>query len=298
MKITPTYPETPWISFRNAAVTSKAGSGDNLVYVPTDLAPVAEMRGDVGADRRPFRLSGSNKFGELTCAYYFYKYLEGKGIPTDEGPADIDILGRLRNFSEEEMSLAAPHDSLKLLGLTLSPTVGEIVKKTNHESDNFYAEALLRHISKARTGSACYDSCTVAENAALKALGMRGGVQIVDGSGLSRNDYVSPNFIVDFLKVMKGSSVFDSFLHSLPQPGIGTLSTRMMRYPNEDKSRIFMKSGSMNGVRCYSGYILSQDGKDENTIVFSIMTNNTIVPASRINFIMDRLLGLMALENK
>jgi len=294
-----TYPETPWISFRNTAVTSKAGSGDNLFYVTTDLAPVGEMRGDVGADRRPFRLSGSNKFGEMTCAYYFYKYLEGKGIIADEGPADIDALGMLRNFSDDEdLPAAAVADSLKTLGSSMSPTVGEIVKKTNHESDNFYAEALLRQLSKAKTGSACYDSCEVAENAALKALGLGEGVQLVDGSGLSRKDYISPDFLVDFLKKMHGTKTFDSFLASLPQPGKGTLSTRMLSYPAADKSRIYMKSGSMNGVRCFSGYILSPDGKDEGMIVFSIMTNNTIVSSSRINFIMDKLMGLMALENK
>jgi D-alanyl-D-alanine carboxypeptidase len=53
----------------------------------------------------------------------------------------------------------------------------------------------------------------------------------------------------------------------------------------------------MNGVRCFSGYILPSDGKPENTIVFSIMTNNTVVPSSKMNFIMDRIITLLAEEN-
>ena len=53
----------------------------------------------------------------------------------------------------------------------------------------------------------------------------------------------------------------------------------------------------MNGVRCFSGYILASDGKPENTIVFSIMTNNTVVPSSKMNFIMDRIITLLAEEN-
>ena len=58
-----------------------------------------------------------------------------------------------------------------------------------------------------------------------------------------------------------------------------------------------MKSGSLNGVRCFSGYILPSSGKDEDTIIFSVMTNNTIAETSRINFIMDKIIGLMAAEN-
>ena len=30
----------------------------------------------------------------------------------------------------------------------------------------------------------------------------------------------------------------------------------------------------MNGVRCYSGYILSGDGDPKHTIIFSLMINN------------------------
>ena len=33
-----------------------------------------------------------------------------------------------------------------------------------------------------------------------------------------------------------------------------------------------MKSGSMNGTLCYSGYILDEEGKPQYT--FSILTNN------------------------
>jgi len=41
------------------------------------------------------------------------------------------------------------------------------------------------------------------------------------------------------------------------------------------KKRVRMKTGSMDGVRCLSGYILPADGKKENTIIFSIMVNNS-----------------------
>jgi D-alanyl-D-alanine carboxypeptidase/D-alanyl-D-alanine-endopeptidase (penicillin-binding protein 4) len=124
-------------------------------------------------------------------------------------------------------------------------------------------------------------------------------MRFADGSGLSRKNYVSPEFLVRVLTGMARTSSYKDYLNSLPRPGRkdGTLQTRLPKVPAEVKNRIYMKSGSMNGVRCFSGYILSSDGKPENTIVFSIMTNNTVVPSSRMNFIMDRIITLLAEEN-
>lgn len=291
------YPETPWITLRSVAVTGKAGSGNGIYYLPTDLAPVGEMRGSLAVDRRSIRFNGSNKFGAMTCAYYFYKYLEGRGIAVTDGPADIDRTGALRDFSDEELPAAVAQAKLTSLGSTQSPVLKDIIRKTNHDSDNFYAETLLRILAKEKTGSASYDSCKVAENAALRRLGMNIDVQIVDGSGLSRDDYVTPDFFIRFLDAMRKSPVYNDYLGTLPQPGKGTLETRMLMAPATDKSRIYMKSGSMGGVRCFSGYILPASGKAEDTIIFSIMTNNTTVSSSRINFIMDKLIGLLAQQN-
>ena len=54
-----------------------------------------------------------------------------------------------------------------------------------------------------------------------------------------------------------------------------------------------MKSGSMNGVRCYSGYILpSQEGGEP--IVFSILTNNVTAPSWVVNPEIDAIISLLA----
>ena len=41
-----------------------------------------------------------------------------------------------------------------------------------------------------------------------------------------------------------------------------------------------MKSGSMDGVLCYSGYILDRSGKPQYT--FSLLTNNALAPAKDV----------------
>ena len=298
LKVRAAFPETPWMELRVNALTGAEGSDNTLAYFNTDLAPVGEIRGSLAAKRRAYRLAGSNRFGALTCAYYFFRYLEAGGIRVSEGPADIESGGRLRNFSEEAFTAnAAPANELTVLGEYQSPTLREIARKTNYESDNFYAETLLRAIAMKATGSSCYDSCAVAESAALRSLGLKPeSVQIADGSGLSRKNYICPSFFADYLAAVRSAD----FLYTLAGPGKGTMVSRLRTAPESVRSRVLMKSGSMGGVRAFSGYILPADPSkaDTDTIVFSIITNNTLVDVSRINFLMDKIITLLAEENQ
>ena len=301
VKVTPVFPETPWMNWTHTAVTGAADSGDQLYYACTDLAPVASMTGSLALGTASKRITCNNPFGALTCAFYFYRYLENVGIVASEGPADIDPSGCLRDFAGDgaEPVPAVPQDALHFIGESLSPALKDIVRQTNGQSDNYYAEALLRILAKERTGSARFESCQSARDAAFARLGVTGAdrVQFYDGSGLARKNYITPDFTVRFLTAMTKAQTYKDYLSSLPQAGRGTLASRLRSAPEAVRSRVRMKSGSMNGVRCFSGYILSSDGKPENTIVFSIMTNNTVVPSSRINFIMDRIITLLAEEN-
>lgn len=299
VKIEAVYPETPWMTWSHTATTAAPGTGDNLYYSCTELAPVASMTGTLGIDVKPKRITCANCFGAMTCAFYFYRYLENKGIIATEGPADIDAGGLLRDFSTEEMRKAEAPGKLHFIGETYSAPIKDIVRQTNCDSNNFYAESLLRTLAKERKGSASYDACQEVLLDALKKLGVSGAerMQFVDGSGLARKDYVSPDFFVRFLIAMQKSSEYQSFRRSLPGPGYGTLSTRMVNADESVKSRIYMKSGSMNGVRCFSGYILPRSGKAEDIIVFSFLTNNTVTASSRMNFIIDKTVGLLAEEN-
>lgn len=303
VKVDPIFPETPWVNWYNTCTTSRKGEGNDLYFDCTTLAPVAGMRGTYAIDQGSKRVTCSNSFGAMTCAYYFYRFLEESGIYAEAGPADVDPLGKLRDFenSADEAKAAIAQKSLHYIGEYSSPALKDIIKQTNHVSDNFYAETLLRILAKERTGSACYDSCHVAESNALSKLGvtLSDKVQILDGSGLGRKNYMSPAFFVQFLTAMHSSPVFSDYLASLPSPGgYGTLTTRMVSSPASVKARIHMKSGTLNGVRCFSGYIEPANGKEEDTIVFSILTNNTIVATSKVNFIMDKIIGLLAAENQ
>ena len=290
VNIAPSYPETPWMEFRYNCATGDKGTGDQLYMYASDLAPVAEIRGTFGIDRARKRVDCSNKFPEYTCASYFADYLKGRGIPS-EGPADFRLCTDINGI---------PAANLTMLGSTSSPSLKRIAFETNHASNNLYAETLFRSIGKAKTGSACYDSSYVALNDVLKELeiNVSKGVQIVDGSGLSRQNYVSADFICGFLAAMMGSPCFEDYVSSLPSPGShGTLAYNMQNIPAETKARIKVKSGSMNGVRCYSGYIIPTEGCKEDTIIFSIMVNNCTAPTWKIRPLLDKIMTALAESN-
>ena len=95
-----------------------------------------------------------------------------------------------------------------------------------------------------------------------------------------------------------------SYFNTLAGPGTGTMRYSMRNQAGDLRQRIKMKSGSMNGVVCFSGYILPTDKNcaepaegsflPKNTIVFSIMTNNMPENESAVRRFIDRLLVILA----
>ena len=270
VKVVQRHPDTPWMHFGNLTSTGPKGTGNSLYLYTTDLAPYAEMRGTYASDRKPKVEHFANKYGALTCAYYFWQNLRDTGWDISGGYADIDRGGYVRGA---DFVPAYRAGAPQVLGTSASPVLSRIVRQTNVLSDNFYAEAIFRQMGEKASGIAVYDSCRVAVAEVLE--GLMGpdlsGIRIEDGSGLSRLNTVSPAFLVSFLRAMTRSRGFDAFLASLPKPGEGTLNTLLPKLPAARQARIRVKSGSMDGVLCYSGYILDEEGKPSR--IFSLMVN-------------------------
>lgn len=265
-----TYPETPWTHTENFSFTGPAGSGNSLYLFTTDLAPYAELRGTFATDRAPKTEHFANKFGDLSCAYEFFKSLQADSLEVTGGYARVNRSGRIEGPDFVPQEAAAQPEVM--IGRTKSPKLEEIARETNWRSDNFYAEALLRAMGEKDSGISVYDSCAVALKNTLGKLKMRtDGIQLADGSGLSRNNYLSARWLADFLDAMKTSPAFPAFLGSLPAPGQGTLNVVKL---GDGADRVRMKSGSMNGVLCYSGYILDEEGNP--SVTFSILTGNAV----------------------
>ena len=290
VKVTQRHPDTPWIHFSNRTMTAPKGTGNSLYLYTTDLAPYAELRGTYSIDRKPKVEHFANKYGALTCAFYFWQNLRDTGWDISGGYADIDRGGYVRGADFVPSYKAG---TPQVLGQSTSPILSRIVRQTNVLSDNFYAEAIFRQMGEKASGIAVYDSCRVAVYDVLEDLmeSDLAGIRLEDGSGLSRLNSASPAFFVSFLRSMTRSRGFEAFLASFPQPGEGTLSTLLPKLPADQKSRIRVKSGSMDGVLCYSGYILDETGKPAR--IFSLMVNGATAKTAALRETLGDLIEAM-----
>ena len=294
LRIKTGYPELPWMEYIFSCTTGKKGTGNSLYLYTSPFAPKGEMRGTLAIDRNTKTEQVSNKFPAYTCAWHFRKYLITNGIQCLGKAADLGIIF---GISKEE---AVPQDSLHTIESTLSPSLKRIVFETNHQSNNLYAETLFKTTGKEYCGTGSYDSAKTAMEGILSEMGIdiSIGANIEDGSGLSRQNCISPDFMCRFLQAMIDSPCFEDYAETLPRPGgNGTLAYIMKNYPQESTDRIRMKSGSMNGVRCYCGYVIPTEGCKDDIIVFSIMINNYFGSRSKLQGFLDRLIYLIACEN-
>lgn len=153
----------------------------------------------------------------------------------------------------------------KRVGVVYSPTLTKIIDFTDVNSDNFFAEMLIKLLG-AKLGGAG----TTAAGAAVVAKFARehgSGVHAVDGSGLTRSNRASPQQVVDLLLAMRGTPVGEDFVGDLALAGHeGTVAERMHGTAADGRCRT--KTGTLTGVSNLSGYCFNADGR---TMAFSIL---------------------------
>lgn len=167
-----------------------------------------------------------------------------------------------------------------------SPPLSEILKLLNKPSDNLIAEVLLKTLGAVIKGSGSVDSGREVEKEFLSAAGVDiSGVSIVDGSGLSRLNYLTARSLVDLLSFMYRHKHFKVFLDSLPIAGVdGTLRNRMKGTRAQNNVRA--KTGYVSRVSSLSGYLTTGSGEP---LVFAILMNHHLCPNSSATAIQDRI---------
>jgi D-alanyl-D-alanine carboxypeptidase/D-alanyl-D-alanine-endopeptidase (penicillin-binding protein 4) len=172
------------------------------------------------------------------------------------------------------------------LFVLMSPPLREILPAMMKPSQNQIAEILLRTIGLERGGLGTADSARKIVGRQLLAWGVQpDGFVIVDGSGLSDQDLLTPETIVRVLDRIQRDTAFATYYNSLPIAGVdGTLDTRMKGTPAE--GNVHAKSGTTTKGRSLSGYVTTADGE---RLIFSILANNTTTPGSAVNQVADQI---------
>lgn len=161
-------------------------------------------------------------------------------------------------------------EARKFITAYKSPKLSEIVTDTNKRSDNANAEALLRMLGFQKNGDQTIESgrSAVIEHLATTGFDLN-GLSYFDGSGLSRNNKVSPISHVKYLTSLMKKNYYKDFYNSLPIAGQdGTLKNMFL---GNGYGLVRAKTGTLNGVKTLAGYLTTKTGK---TLVFSILINN------------------------
>ena len=138
-----------------------------------------------------------------------------------------------------------------------------IVEQTLLNSDNSAAEVLLRQVALASGQPATFAGGVRAVTQRLAGLGLQlGGVNFVDGSGLSRKDRVSPALITAIIHRAATTAELRPILDGMPVAGVsGTLAMRFfVPLAAAGRGLVHAKSGTLTHVSSEAGYVTTASG--------------------------------------
>ena len=208
-------------------------------------------------------------------AYYaasvFKEYLRQEGV---------EVTGKVRvGFVPEGAYEILSHSSMPL---------SLILRGLNKFSNNFVAEQILKTI-----GADIYGPPGTTLNG-LRAIDeyMQSlkykpeGFSILDGSGLSRQNRLSPDQIVSVFQDMYADlGVYPEFISALGVMGRdGNVLKRMNGHNSAERARV--KTGTLNSVSALSGYFQSADGE---RFAFSILMNDLKCSNGQAKRLQDRI---------
>lgn len=170
-----------------------------------------------------------------------------------------------------------------------SKPLSEIIHELNKESDNFYAEMLTKTLGATRKGEGSFSAGSAVIAEVLKQAGIEHDYRLVDGSGLSRLDFITPAQMIKLLSYVQVKEYHSVFEESLPIAGVdGTLESRLKGTAAENN--LHAKTGSMGGVNSLSGYVTAQNGEK---LAFCILING-IYKSRYATALQDKLAVLLA----
>jgi len=168
----------------------------------------------------------------------------------------------------------------------LSMPLGQDIRVTNKVSQNLHAEMLLRLLGREKGSSASVaGGLEVLRGFLAQAAVGTEEYAFYDGSGLSRQNLVSPHATVKLLRYAAKQSWGAQYLDSLPLAGVdGTLAARFKALPAAAILRA--KTGSLDHVNALSGYLTTARGQ---RLVISIFCNNHILDGKKASDVIDEI---------
>ena len=232
------------------------------------------LTGTVPSNLGTFGVKGDLPNPGLLLARHFTERLRGSGV----------IVAREADYLPDYNPLNPPRHELYI---HYSEPLSELLKETNQNSNNLYAEAMFRYLGARYTLPGTVHN----SQELLRDFWRRRGVAvqnaiIKDGCGLAPQDAISAKALVQLLAVMHKSPNAEAWMASLPVSGkSGTLTSLCPKTVLE--GRIHAKSGTIAGTKNYAGYIDMPNG---DTWAFAVLVNSAPGKAKNVQHVIQKYL--------
>ncbi len=284
-------PQTEYIKIVNHATTSANGTIRVGVNRPLNSNTI-EFFGSMPRTRDKFEVNIAIHDPAAFAATLLKEALERRKIRVMGKPIRMDAVARV----------AKPFDESKLKEIASieSQPMAELLKVVNKQSQNLHTELLLRQLG-ASNGKHELDEYgrpkpTIARgNDARRQFLQKAGVDVTplslrDGSGLARQDLVTPRATARLLEFMLTHTHANVFRESLVVAGTdGTLERRMRDTAAAGNFR--GKTGTLSYVNALSGYVTTKRG---HVVIVSSMGNNYTGPGREVTAVLDQICVLLA----
>ena len=220
-----------------------------------------------------FIIKGKKAINDVFSTPYPYKGMQHELASTLKS-SGVEVMGKNITPANENCEVYVHH----------SPIFSDIMRSLMFRSDNLMAEGILRAITPGGTrADAITEELAVWSMAGVSAH----GINIIDGSGLSRDNRLAARFLGDVYTYMPTDPFTNEYIGLFPRAGFdGTMKGFLAASPLA--GRVAMKTGSMKGVQSYGGYLFDDDGFPTHVIVF--MVNNFRCSRAALKKDIERLL--------
>ncbi|NED99943.1 D-alanyl-D-alanine carboxypeptidase/D-alanyl-D-alanine endopeptidase [Phytoactinopolyspora halotolerans] len=252
-------PENDYVEIVNDATTTDAGSGRNISIERAHGQEEIRVSGTIATDSAA--TSQWRAVWEPTglAADVFVRALQERGVRVREG---VEF-----GPTPDDARVLASHESMPL---------SELLIPFMKLSNNGHAEVLIKAMGREAAGAGTWPAGLDVMDDTMEAWGLdTGTIGSVDGSGLSRRNWIPPNEIIQLLLAVQDEPWYDAWYESLPVAGVeerfvgGTLRFRMDGTAADGNVR--GKTGTLTGATGLSGYVTTADGDE---LVYSILLNN------------------------
>jgi D-alanyl-D-alanine carboxypeptidase/D-alanyl-D-alanine-endopeptidase (penicillin-binding protein 4) len=265
-------------------VTTGTRGTDDTVAVTREPCAVIAIVGSIPRDAPPDEIDAAVPSPEAYAAAVFRAALAARGIAVAEQARDAGPPARD----------TGPGGAARVLWTHASEPLSELLADFWYPSDNLAGEALLRALGAARGGPPGTDAGGLAAvREWLAAAGIpAGGIDLADGSGLSRYDLATPRALASVLQADWDAPYRDLILDSLPVAGVrGTLAHAFAGTPLE--RRVFAKSGSMTHASALAGYLAT---RRHGAVTFCVLVDDYLGEAAPLAELRARILTRIATD--